>query len=135
MNGDEARDVIQEIKRLRTLKEQKAEAEQEIQDIESFLSKTMDDRPVRVQVDADHVIQATVVRATMDRFDTYVLQHDPKVWAAVTEPTLSKERYLEAVRRGIVSKDLHSLAYHQVPKRAYVTTKLVKIVNKENADA
>jgi hypothetical protein len=133
--------VIQEIKRLKFLKEQKAEAEREIADIELYLSKNMEGDYKEVPIEDGKVIKAVVVRQMMDRFETNILERDPKVWAAVTEPVFSKTRYMDALRRGIedpkapgvVTREMHNDTYHQVPKRAYVTTKTYTV--KETHDA
>jgi len=131
MTDDEAQEhnsteeVERSILELASLKEQKKEIEAEIADIEKYLDKALE-KEHRFEDGPDQV-SATVVRGYVDRFDDHLISTRYKtIWDVVTKRVIDKALYLDAVRIGTITPELHTKFHHSVPKKSYVMVTRIK---------
>ena len=131
MTDDEAQEhnsteeVERSILELLLLKEQKKEIEAEIADIEKYLDKALE-KEHRFKDGPDQV-SATVVRGFVDRFDDHLISSRYTViWDVITKRVIDKGKYLEAVRVGTITPELHAKFHHSAPKKSYVVVSRVK---------
>lgn len=116
-----AEEIRREIERLEALKLERAGIEAEIADIEKYLDKALD-KDFRYKDEAkNESVVATVVRGTLDRFDEHLISTRYKrVYTAITKRSIDKTLYLEAVRTGLITPEMHAKFHHTVPKKSYV---------------
>lgn len=119
--------VIQEVVELERLKKRKKEIEDEIADIEKYLDKTVEKFVEFNDEETGEYVHATVVRGTTDKFDEHLMSTRYKrLYTLVTKRVVDKSLYLDAVRSGAISPELHARFHHEVPKKPYVKITRIK---------
>ena len=72
-------------------------------------------------------VSATVVRGYVDRFDDHLISTRYKdIWETITKRVIDKDMYLDAVRAGIITPEMHNRFHHEVPKKSYVLVTRIK---------
>lgn len=137
MTDDEVREhsdmdqIQREALRLETLKKQKSDIEAEIADIEKYLDKAIDTSVMFDDEETNDSVLVTIVRGTVDHFDEHLISTRYRaVWMAVTKRVIDKQCYLDAVRSGAITPQMHAQFHHEMPKKAYV-----KITRHHRGDA
>jgi hypothetical protein len=125
-SAEHERQIEKDILRLEELKDQKQEIEAEIADIEKYLDKTVD-KDHSFETEDGARVTAVVVRGYLDRFDDHLISTRYKgIWESITRRKMDKALYLDAVRSGVISPELHKRFHTQVPKKAYVLVNRTK---------
>jgi hypothetical protein len=119
MEHSSTEEIEAEVIRLESLKKQKADIETEIADIEKYLDKALE-KDISFEDDDDRVV-ATVVRGSVDRFDEHLISSRyTKVWDIITKRKVDKTLYLDALRNGAITPEMHKRFHVSIPKKSYV---------------
>lgn len=118
-------EVRREAVRLEDLKRQKADIEKEIDDINAWMDKNIE---ASVTFDDDDAaVFVTPVRGFIDKFDEHLISTRYKrIWANITKQVVDKQKYLDEVRSGHITPEMHAKFHHQTPKKSYVKVTRIK---------
>jgi hypothetical protein len=112
-------EIEAEVIRLEALKKQKKEIETEIEDIEKYLDKAVE-KDITFE-NEDSRVTATVVRGTVDRFDEHLIStRYVAIWNLITKRRVDKSMYLDAMRSGVITPEMHKRFHATTPKKTYV---------------